>query len=125
MIQKLAWLALAGAFGTLARYGLAGFVHRISGASFPWGTMVVNLTGCFLAGLLWTLFVHRWPVSGETRTIVLVGFMGAFTTFSAMIFETGELTRSAQWISAAVNLAMQNGLGLAALFAGVALGRLA
>ena len=56
MLQKLALLALAGALGTLARYGLAGFVHKISGASFPWGTVVVNLTGCFLAGLLWSLF---------------------------------------------------------------------
>ena len=70
MIQKLAWLALAGAFGTLARYGLAGFVQRINGASFPWGTVAVNLTGCFLVGLLWTLFENRWPVSAETRMLV-------------------------------------------------------
>lgn len=53
MIQKLAWLALAGALGTLSRYGLAGFVHRINGASFPWGTVIVNLAGCFLTGLIW------------------------------------------------------------------------
>lgn len=125
MIQKLAWLALAGALGTLARYGLAGFVHRINGASFPWGTVVVNLTGCFLAGMLWTLFENRWPVSGETRTLVLVGFMGAFTTFSALILETSELLRSAEWMYAAANVAMQNGLGFVALFAGVALGRIA
>lgn len=124
MIHKLAWLALAGALGTLARYGLAGFVHRINGSSFPWGTVVVNLTGCFLAGLLWTLFENRWPVSGETRTLVLVGFMGAFTTFSALILETSELLRSAEWMYAAGNVAMQNGLGFVALFAGVALGRI-
>jgi len=86
--------------------------------------LTVNLTGCFFAGLLWTLFETRWPVSGETRVIVLVGFMGAFTTFSAMILETGELLRSAQWVYAAANMAMQNGLGFVALFAGVALGRM-
>jgi CrcB protein len=125
MIQKLAWLALAGALGTLARYGLAGLVHRINGASFPWGTMAVNLTGCFLAGLVWALFENRWPVSGETRSLVLVGFMGAFTTFSALILETGELLRSAEWMYAVTNLTMQNGLGFVALFAGVALGRMA
>jgi len=124
MVMKLVWLALAGALGTLARYGLAGLVHRINGVSFPWGTMTVNLAGCFFAGLLWTLFETRWPVSGETRVIVLVGFMGAFTTFSAMILETGELLRSAQWVYAAANMAMQNGLGFVALFAGVALGRM-
>lgn len=124
-MQKLAWLVLAGALGTLARYGLAGFIHRINGASFPWGTVVVNLTGCFLAGLLWSLFENRWAVSGETRTIVMVGFMGAFTTFSAYILETGELLRSAEWLHAAANVTIQNGLGFVALFIGAALGRLA
>lgn len=124
IMQKLAWLVLAGALGTLARYGLAGFVHRINGASFPWGTVVVNLTGCFLAGLLWSLFENRWVVSGETRTIVLVGFMGAFTTFSAFILETGELLRSAEWLHAAANITVQNSLGVVALFIGAALGRL-
>lgn len=124
IMQKLAWLVLAGALGTLARYGLAGFIHRINGASFPWGTVVVNLTGCFLAGLLWSLFENRWAVSGETRTIVLVGFMGAFTTFSAFILETGELLRSAEWLHAAANITVQNSLGVVALFIGAALGRL-
>ncbi len=125
MIQKLAWLAFAGAVGTLTRYGLAGFVHRIFGASFPWGTVGVNLTGCFMAGVLWALFESRWPVSGEVRTLVLVGFLGAFTTFSAFMLETGELVRSAEWMYAAANVAMQNGLGFVALFAGMALGRMA
>jgi CrcB protein len=124
MIQKLLCLALAGALGTLARYGLAGFVHKVNGVSFPWGTLAVNLTGCFLAGLLWTVFENRWPVSAETRIIVLVGFMGAFTTFSAFILETGELVRAAEWVYAAANIMMQNGLGFAALFVGTALGRM-
>jgi CrcB protein len=115
MIPKLLWLALAGAVGTLAR--------RLGGPSFPWGTLAVNLTGCFLAGILWALFEHRWPVSGETRIILLVGFMGAFTTFSAFILETGELVRSAEWLYAVLNLAAQNVLGLTALFTGAALGR--
>jgi len=123
MIHKFALLALAGALGTLARYGTAGLVQRIHGTSFPWGTLAVNLTGCFLAGLLWTLFENRWPLSGETRTIVLVGFIGAFTTFSAFILESGELLRSAEWFHATANLAMQNVFGFAALFAGIALAR--
>jgi CrcB protein len=124
MIQKILLLALAGALGTLARYGLAGIVHRIDGASFPWGTAVVNIVGCFIAGLLWALFEHRWPVSGETRTIVLVGFMGAFTTFSAFILETGELVRVAEWLYATGNVVMQTGLGFVALFTGAAIGRM-
>jgi len=125
MAHKFLWLALAGALGTLARYGLAGFVHRLDGASFPWGTLTVNMAGCFFTGLLWALFENRWPVSGETRTLLLVGFMGAFTTFSAYILETGELMYPGEWMYAAANILMQNGLGLAALFAGAALGRLA
>jgi len=124
MLQKLAWLALAGALGTLARYGLAGFVHKFDGASFPWGTVVVNLAGCFLAGFLWSLFENRWPVSGETRSLVLVGFMGAFTTFSALVFETGQLLRSAEWVYALANVGLQNGFGFVALFGGITLGRM-
>ena len=125
MVQKLLWLSLAGAVGTLTRYGLAGVVHRISGVSFPWGTLTVNVFGCFVAGVLWTLFENRWPLSGETRVLVLVGFMGAFTTFSAFILETGELVRSAEWMHAAANVLLQNGLGFAALVSGAALGRMA
>ena len=124
MIHKLALLALAGAIGTLLRYGVAGWVQRIHGTSFPWGTLTVNVAGCFLAGFLWTLFESRWPVSGESRAIILVGFMGAFTTFSAFILESGELIRSAEWAYAFSNLAMQNILGFVALFAGIFLARM-
>jgi len=124
MIQKLSWLALAGALGTVARYGLAGVVYRLNTGPFPWGTIAVNITGCFLAGFLWTLFEHRWPVTGEVRTAVLVGFLGAFTTFSTLILETGEMLRLAEWMNAAGNITFQNVLGIAALFAGLAIGRI-
>jgi len=125
MLHKLGWLALAGALGTLARYGLAGLAQRATSLSFPVGTLAVNLTGCFLAGMLWALFEARWPVSGETRLIVLVGFLGAFTTLSGYLLETAQLMRSSEWMYAMVNVALQNGLGFAALLAGLALGRMA
>lgn len=125
MLHKLSWLALAGAAGTLARYGLAGLAQRATPLTFPLGTLAVNLTGCFLAGLLWALFEARWPVSGQTRLIVLVGFMGAFTTMSGYLLETAHLVRSSEWLYAAVNVALQNGLGFGAVLAGLALGRLA
>ncbi len=124
MIQKIALLALAGACGTLSRYGLVGLVHRLSGTAFPLGTLAVNLFGCFLAGLLWSLFENRWPVSGETRVLVLVGFMGAFTTFSAYALETGELFRASQWLEAVANILLHNILGFSVLLLGAALGRL-
>ena len=124
MFQKLALLALAGGMGALARYGLAGLVQKLHGMSFPWGTIVVNILACFVVGILWSLFEHRWSVSAETRTIILVGFMGAFSTFSTFIVETGDLLRSAQWMYAVANLTIQNGVGLLALFMGAAVGRL-
>lgn len=124
MWKQWLYLALAGGVGTLSRYGLAGVVQRMAGTSFPWGTLAVNVTGCFLAGLLWSLFEYRIQVPGEVRMVVLMGFMGAFTTFSAYMIETGELLRSAEWLFALGNVVMQNGIGFVALYLGLTLGRL-
>jgi fluoride exporter len=122
-MTKLAWLAAAGALGTLARYGVGGVVQRALGGAFPWGTLVVNAVGCLLFGLVWALAEERMVISGETRAILLVGFMGAFTTFSTFAFETSAMLRDAEWMMAAVNSLSQNLLGIAAFFLGVALGR--
>lgn len=124
MATRLLLLVIAGSAGTLCRYGLSGLVQSGVGARFPWGTLAVNLTGCLLAGLLFGLFESRWGLSGEARTIVFIGFLGAFTTFSGFMLETTELARDAQWLSAAANLVMQNGLGAIALYAGLVASRL-
>ena len=116
-------IALAGSLGTLARYGLGGLVHRLVPWPFPWGTIAVNILGSFLFGLVWALAQERSMISAEARIIVLAGFMGAFTTFSTFMFETGELLRNSQWALAAGNLLLQNLLGLVAVFAGWALAR--
>jgi CrcB protein len=121
--QKLAWLALAGAIGTLARYGLSGLAYRICGTAFPWGTLVVNGVGCLLFGLVWTLAEERFLISGQTRLILLVGFMGAFTTFSTFAFETGQQLRDGEWLYMFGNIVAQNVLGLGALFLGFTIGR--
>jgi len=123
-LHKLLLLALAGACGTLARYGLSGAVHGVMGRDFPWGTAAVNLLGCLLFGLVFVLADERQLFRSELRLVLLVGFMGAFTTFSSLIFETGELLRGAQWAYAALNLLGQNILGFAAFYAGASLGRL-
>ena len=78
-----------------------------------------------MAGLIWASTESRWPMAGEMRMLILVGFMGAFTTFSAFVLETGLLMRSTGWTDAAINIFLQNCLGLLALLAGMALGRLA
>ncbi len=123
MAIKILLIALAGSTGTLARYGLDGLVERTWGASFPWGTLVVNVVGCFAAGFAWAMFESRWSESGDIKTIVLIGFFGAFTTFSAFILATGELTQSSAWLHAFGNVMMQNGIGLVALFAGIIIAR--
>ena len=124
MLQKMILLACAGALGTLSRYALAGMVHKFTGHTFPFGTMLVNIIGCFLAGLIWSLAEGKITLSGEMRIIILVGFMGAFTTFSTYILESGELFRNAQYGLAFVNVLTQNIVGLSAMFAGIFLGRI-
>ena len=123
LYQKLLCIAGAGALGTLSRYGLAGFVQRIAGAGFPWGTVTVNVVGCFLFGLVWTLGGERMIISAEARTIILTGFMGAFTTFSTFISETGQLATGAQWWVAFGNITLQVSVGLALFFIGAAVAR--
>lgn len=124
MLKELLLLAAAGALGTLSRYWTMGLVQRFAGASFPWGTLVVNASGCLLFGVVWTLAEERLLLRGPTRFIILTGFMGAFTTFSTFAFETGQLMRDSQWLQAVGNVALQNVLGLVCLFVGFSLARL-
>ena len=125
MVQKLLLLALAGALGTLARYGLSGLVQRFMGAQFPWGTFAVNMAGCFLFGLIWAMAMERMEISAAARLLLLTGFMGAFTTFSTYAFETVQMTRDAEWLLAFANVAGQTIVGFGLMFLGQALGRLA
>ncbi|MBI5588750.1 MAG: fluoride efflux transporter CrcB [Deltaproteobacteria bacterium] len=122
--MKILLIALAGAAGTLLRYWLGGVVQRSAGVSFPWGTFAVNMLGCFLFGLIWSLAEERMAISAEVRIIILVGFMGGLTTFSSFVFETGALMRDSQWALAFGNIALENITGLVLLFLGFAAGRM-
>lgn len=121
--QKLALVALAGGLGTLARVTLSGFVQRVTSGGFVWGTVVVNVVGCFLFGLVWSLTEPLVRVSADVRLIVLGGFMGAFTTFSTYVFDLGTLAQDSRFGALIGNLALQNLVGFAFLFAGLGLGR--
>jgi len=123
MGRKLLLIAFAGAAGTLARFWLSGAVYRLLGPDFPWGTWAVNVLGCLLFGLVWVLSEERFVISGETRLIVLVGFMGAFTTFSTYVFESAQLASGGEWLRMWLNLLGQNVAGFAAFLLGVLLGR--
>lgn len=121
--QQLVLLAIAGAIGTLARYWVGGLVHRLCGESFPWGTLVINVSGCLLFGFVWRLGEERMLISGQTRFVLLTGFMGAYTTFSTFAFETAQMMSDAEWFRALGNVALQNIIGVAAVFLGFAIGR--
>jgi CrcB protein len=123
MAVKLFWLAVAGTLGTWARFGLSGVVSGWTGGWFPYGTLAVNVLGSFLFGIFWMLAEERALINSETRIIILVGFMGAFTTFSTFAFETGQMLRDAEWMRAGLNLLAQNVVGIAALLLGFVVGR--
>jgi CrcB protein len=121
----MAWLAIgvAGALGALARYGLSGWVHRFAGPGFPAGTLVVNLAGCFVVGLLTELTRHVGWVSPEVRVWLGIGFLGAFTTFSTFGVETFRAAEAGDWHVAAWNIILNVAGGLALVLAGVVLAR--
>jgi CrcB protein len=124
MLARILFIAAGGGIGALARYGLSGLVHRVIEASYPLGTFVVNVAGCFLFGFVWTIFEDRLLLSGDMRTAILVGFMGSFTTFSTFIFESNQLMRESQFLLAGLNIAGQVIIGFVALYAGMLLARM-
>lgn len=123
-MQKLILLGLAGGAGTLARYGVATLAQRLLGASFPWGTVCVNLIGAFFFGLVFTLWRERGELDAETASILLIGVMGGFTTFSSYVNDLVGLAGSARMLAAAGDFVLQNVGGVAGFLAGAALGRL-
>lgn len=121
-MRGLVGIAVAGAAGTLARYGLDGLLSR-RGSAFPWGTFAVNVSGSFLLGLLFTVLAARVDVAPWLRSALLVGFLGAYTTFSTLSLDTIRLVEGgSSWLAVANSLGSV-AAGLTAVWAGVALGR--
>jgi CrcB protein len=115
-------IAVAGAAGALARYWVDGLVAERAGG-FPWGTLVVNVTGTFALGVLFVLTTERLAVEPWVRTTVGIGFLGAYTTFSTFSLETYRLLEDgALWLALA-NALGSLAAGFAAMAAGIAFGR--
>ena len=123
-MSKILWIALAGGLGTLARYGVTGLFQTRTGNGFPWGTFAVNAAGCLIFGFVLAAADTRLAMSPQARAAVLVGFLGAFTTFSTFISETHGLVLDAGLVLAGANLLGQTLVGFTCLVGGVALGRL-
>lgn len=121
--QKLAGILIAGGIGSLARYGIQGWVDRLHEIGFPFGTLAVNLLGTFLFGFAWSLAEERMLIPPDWRVIILTGFLGGFTTFSTFAFESGELLRESQWLYTALYLGGHYILGIVFVFLGNSLGR--
>src|SRR3954452_11039875 len=101
------FVMLGGAIGTGARFWLSGLVAARYGEAFPLGTLIVNITGCFLVGLLATVAdpAGRFLVAPGTRQFLLLGICGGYTTFSSFSLQTLDLVREGDWLRAALNLA--------------------
>lgn len=117
-------IAVGGAAGALGRYLVDTWVSTRTGSSFPWGTLVVNLTGAFVLGLLATLAIERAVLPSTIRPPVMIGFLGAYTTFSTWMLDSWRLLDEGSWLAAAGNLFGSMALGLVAVGAGIVIGRI-
>lgn len=118
-------IAIGGGLGSVARFWLASSVHRLFKVAFPYGTLAVNVLGCFLLGGIVGLIEQRGMFSPSQRTFLTVGILGGFTTFSTFGFETFALLREQQYLAAFGNVAANVLLGLLAVIAGWFLTRFA
>lgn len=112
-------IAFGGAFGAVSRHYLAGYVTRLMGTEFPYGTFAVNILGSFLMGVLVALFAFKWNVEQEVRAFLTVGLLGGFTTFSTYSLETVLLIERGTWSLAGLYMLGSLGVGVMALFAGM------
>lgn len=113
--------------GRRCRHAVALRVGRRCSANrrerVPWGTLVVNGVGCLVFGVVWAVAGDRFTLSNELRTVILVGFLGAFTTFSSFVSEFGQMAMDAEWLGGVAYVLGQNVLGFAAFFLGTLIGR--
>ena len=102
------WIFIGGGLGSLARWGLSGCLAHAVGEEFPWGTIVVNITGCFVIGVFATATgpEGRWLASASFRQFFMLGICGGYTTFSSFSLQTLSLAEDGQWFRAAANIVL-------------------
>lgn len=116
--MHLIYIAAGGMMGALARYGLSRMIQTSVKDIFPWGTMMVNLSGCLLIGAAFELF-DRAVIPADLRSLVTIGFLGAFTTFSTYSLETVNMLRDGQLRLCLVNVLISNVLGIFLVIVGM------
>lgn len=118
---RIFWIAVFGAIGTLARYGLQGLVQLRVPSAFPYGTLLVNLSGCFFLGLIGQLALNRMMISPDWRIAITVGFFGGYTTFSSFGWETAKMLEDGEWMHALTYVGTSVIVGLLLTIAGIRL----
>jgi len=118
---KIFLITLFGAAGTLARYGLQGVVQHRMGGGFPYGTLLINLSGCLLLGFIGQITLNRMLVSADMRIAIAVGFFGGFTTFSSFGWETAKMLEEGAWLRATTYVGTSVVAGLLLSIAGIRL----
>jgi CrcB protein len=114
------WIFLGGGLGSIARFAGSGFVARLFGETFPWGTLLVNVTGSFIIGFFATLTgtEGRWLAPPSARQFVMIGICGGYTTFSSFSLQTLSLARDGEWFKAGANTVLSFALCLIAVWLG-------
>ena len=120
--MRILLLIVFGSLGTLARYGLQGFVQEHTGAGFPTGTLIVNLSGCFVMGGITQYALAHISFPPDWRVGLTVGFLGAFTTFSTFCLETSRLMEDGEWTRTALYLLTSVVGGILAVVLGMGVG---
>jgi fluoride exporter len=120
------WIAIGGALGTTARYWLSGVVARSVGETFPWGTLVINITGSFVIGFFGALTGPdgRLFIGSTARQFVMIGMCGGYTTFSSFSLQTLNLMNDGEWFRAGANIGLSVLLCMIAVWVGVVLANL-
>ncbi|MBF0565532.1 MAG: fluoride efflux transporter CrcB [Nitrospirae bacterium] len=108
-------IGAGGFIGAITRYALAAWIGQRWGRSFPLGTFVINVSGSFLIGLIMSLLTERFMANPYWRLLLVVGFLGAYTTFSTFEFETGNLLKDGEILYAALNVVLSVFAGFIAL----------
>jgi CrcB protein len=116
-------IGVGGFAGAIARYVVDGVVADRTGGGFPWGTLVINVSGSFLLGLLFALTAERAIFPADIRGPLMIGFLGAYTTFSTWMLESWGLIESGSYLPAIANLGGSVVVGLVAVAAGLVIGR--
>ena len=116
-------VGLGGFAGAISRYLVDGFVSDRTGGGFPWGTLVINASGTFVLGLLFAMTTERAIFPAEIRAPLMIGYLGAYTTFSTYLLESWRLIEDGAWAMALANLGGSIAVGLVAVAAGMIIGR--